>query len=210
MELFYYLFALNLIVFSGIYCDISVEKCPKGSKICEFKFDIRYFRTMWYRPNPKGRAYDLELQGSSLKIVANSYLQDPKDAFINTVLNASASRDVISGDGEPRTVVTINGRFPGPTLEVWENAQVVVHVTNRLEATPISIHWHGMRMRETPWMDGVAYVTQCPILPGDIIFSLFYTINLSILFKKGHTFTYRFKAKPAGTHWYHGHFRVRC
>ena len=35
-------------------------------------------------------------------------------------------------------------------------------------------------------MDGVAFVTQCPILPGQ-------------------TFTYRFQASPKGTYWYHSH-----
>ena len=36
-------------------------------------------------------------------------------------------------------------------------------------------------------MDGPAYITQCPILPME-------------------SFTYRFRASPAGTHWYHSHF----
>ena len=36
-------------------------------------------------------------------------------------------------------------------------------------------------------MDGTAYITQCPILPRE-------------------SFTYRFKASPVGTHWYHSQF----
>eukprot|EP00794_Sanderia_malayensis_P014766 gene14766-16306_t len=36
-------------------------------------------------------------------------------------------------------------------------------------------------------MDGVGYITQCPIVPGS-------------------TFVYRFKAYPSGILWYHGHF----
>ncbi|XP_070533728.1 uncharacterized protein [Ptychodera flava] len=50
----------------------------------------------------------------------------------------------------------------------------------------ITIHWHGMLQRNTPWMDGVAGVSHCPINPGE-------------------TFTYRFLATPPGTHWYHSH-----
>ncbi|XP_066269568.1 uncharacterized protein [Branchiostoma lanceolatum] len=41
-------------------------------------------------------------------------------------------------------------------------------------------------MRGTPHMDGVAYVTQCPIMPRE-------------------SFVYRFRAEPAGTHFYHSH-----
>ena len=28
-----------------------------------------------------------------------------------------------------------------------------------------AIHWHGFHMHNTPWMDGVGYITQCPISP---------------------------------------------
>ena len=65
--------------------------------------------------------------------------------------------------------------------------QVVVKVTNHLLTDGLSIHWHGIFVTGTPWMDGTAYITQCPILPRE-------------------SFTYRFKASPVGTHWYHSHF----
>lgn len=64
--------------------------------------------------------------------------------------------------------------------------QVVVHVTNHLLTQAITIHWHGIHQMSAPWMDGVAYITQCPIMPRQ-------------------SFTYRFIATPAGTHWYHDH-----
>ena len=50
----------------------------------------------------------------------------------------------------------------------------------------IAIHWHGIHQRGTPEADGVAYITQNPILPL-------------------HSYTYTFKASPAGTLWYHTH-----
>ena len=65
-------------------------------------------------------------------------------------------------------------------------SQVVVKVTNHLGIESVTIHWHGMLMEGTPWMDGPSYITQCPIPPGA-------------------TFVYRFKAIPGGTHWYHAH-----
>ena len=50
----------------------------------------------------------------------------------------------------------------------------------------LTMHWHGFHMKETPWMDGVATITQCPISPGS-------------------SFVYRFIASPQGTLWYHAH-----
>ena len=66
------------------------------------------------------------------------------------------------------------------------NLQVVVHVKNRLRTSGLTIHWHGLTQRMTTWMDGVAFITQCPINPLQ-------------------SFTYRFRAHPSGTHWYHSH-----
>ncbi|CAH1271167.1 KLHL24 [Branchiostoma lanceolatum] len=94
--------------------------------------------------------------------------------------------EVITTDGVKRNVITVNGMFPGPTIEVVEGAQVVVTITNKLLSEATSIHWHGMHMRGMPYMDGVSYVTQCPIMPRE-------------------SFVYRFRAEPAGTHFYHSH-----
>eukprot|EP00058_Branchiostoma_floridae_P025154 XP_002610644.1 hypothetical protein BRAFLDRAFT_117887 [Branchiostoma floridae] len=67
---------------------------------------------------------------------------------------------------------------------------VVVKVTNKLLTEATGIHWHGLHMRSTPYMDGVPYVTQCPIMPRE-------------------SFVYRFNAEPAGTHFYHSHLRTQ-
>ncbi|XP_046357790.2 laccase-like [Haliotis rufescens] len=95
---------------------------------------------------------------------------------------------VIQADGfEPQRVVTVaNGSMPGPAIEVYEGQTVIVHVKNHLHNEGLSIHWHGLHQQGTPYMDGVAFITQCPILPGQ-------------------EFTYKFKAKPKGTFWYHSH-----
>ena len=50
----------------------------------------------------------------------------------------------------------------------------------------LTVHFHGMHQTCNTWMDGVPYVSQCPVQPGN-------------------SFTYRFTADPAGTHWYHSH-----
>jgi hypothetical protein len=34
--------------------------------------------------------------------------------------------EVLIGDGQKRKVITINGQFPGPTIEVWAQAKVII------------------------------------------------------------------------------------
>ncbi len=77
----------------------------------------------------------------------------------------------------------VPGITSGPALIVYERQQMIVNIVNRLLSESTSIHWHGMDMRNTPWMDGVVLVTQCPIDP----------------------FEYYFEAAPTGTFWYHAH-----
>nr|QCZ35189.1 laccase 22 [Salvia miltiorrhiza] len=64
-----------------------------------------------------------------------------------------------------KTLLTVNGQFPGPTIYARRGEVVVVDVINRSHQN-ITIHWHGVKMRRYPWTDGVNYVTQCPISPG--------------------------------------------
>jgi L-ascorbate oxidase len=52
--------------------------------------------------------------------------------------------------------------------------------------TSISMHWHGLHQKGTPFMDGVPYITQCPI-------------------DFGNTFRYRFMARKPGSFLYHSH-----
>ena len=43
--------------------------------------------------------------------------------------------------------------------------QVVVNVVNELQVDGLTLHFHGMHMKHNPWMDGTAYVSQCPVRP---------------------------------------------
>jgi FtsP/CotA-like multicopper oxidase with cupredoxin domain len=79
---------------------------------------------------------------------------------------------------------TLNGRSPGPVIEVTEGQLLEVHLRNADVPDGITLHWHGMDVPNAE--DGVAGVTQDAVLPG-------------------HTFTYRFVARRAGTYWYHSH-----
>lgn len=68
-------------------------------------------------------------------------------------------------DGVFKPMMTINGQFPGPLIEVNEGDTIVVNVENRA-TNSTAIHWHGLFQNGTAWMDGTSGVTQCPIAPG--------------------------------------------
>ena len=86
------------------------------------------------------------------------------------VYDLRVSVDMVSPDGgDPRMGVLINGQFGGPLLRVrqQETIQVTVHniVDPKLDnsASGISVHWHGLKMSNFPYFDGVPYLDQCPI-----------------------------------------------
>ncbi|KAL5711650.1 Monocopper oxidase-like protein sku5 [Ranunculus cassubicifolius] len=66
--------------------------------------------------------------------------------------------------GVKQQVIAINGQFPGPTLNVTTNWNVVVNVKNHLDE-PLLITWNGIQQRRDSWQDGVSG-TNCPIPPG--------------------------------------------
>ncbi|VAH81362.1 unnamed protein product [Triticum turgidum subsp. durum] len=87
---------------------------------------------------------------------------------------------------EEHNIITVNGQFPGPTLEVREGDTLVVNVVNQAQYN-VTIHWHGIRQFRTGWADGPEFVTQCPIKPGG-------------------SYKYRFTIEgQEGTLWWHAH-----
>lgn len=100
-------------------------------------------------------------------------------------LNPAPARQRLNGPQWPETEVWgYNGGVPGPTIRVKQGETLEVAVTNGLKE-PTTVHWHGVRLPNA--MDGVPYLTQPPIAPGE-------------------TFTYTFAPPDAGTYWYHSHF----
>nr|GMD82494.1 monocopper oxidase-like protein SKU5 [Ipomoea batatas] len=63
--------------------------------------------------------------------------------------------------GVEQQVIAINGKFPGPTMNVTTNNNVVVNVHNKLDED-LLMHWSGIQMRKNSWQDGVLG-TNCPI-----------------------------------------------
>ncbi|XP_046390211.1 laccase-2-like isoform X2 [Ischnura elegans] len=92
----------------------------------------------------------------------------------------------VTADGVAQALLTANRQLPGPSIQVCENDILVVDVWNRVPGAGLGVHWRGMPQRETPFMDGVPMVTQCPI-PAHT------------------TFQYKFRASKAGTHLWHAH-----
>ena len=74
--------------------------------------------------------------------------------------------------------------WPGPLMRVTEGDKVRMNFTNNLPETT-AVHFHGIAFGDHR-MDGVPFVNQMPIVPGE-------------------TFSYEFVATPAGSHMYHSH-----
>lgn len=91
-------------------------------------------------------------------------------------------------DGEEeRQVITCNGEFPWPDIQVNKGDTVHLYLTNGFEDKNTSLHFHGIFQHGSSQMDGPEMVTQCPIGPGQ-------------------TFLYNFTVPDQhGSYWYHSH-----
>ncbi|KAL0945621.1 hypothetical protein HGRIS_014775 [Hohenbuehelia grisea] len=68
---------------------------------------------------------------------------------------------------------------------------VVNNLTDDTMPRGTSIHWHGLFMNRTVYEDGAAWISQCPIAPGD-------------------SYPYRFNVgAQTGTYWYHSHITTQ-
>ncbi|XP_059296416.1 laccase-17-like [Lycium ferocissimum] len=85
-----------------------------------------------------------------------------------------------------KSIVTVNGKFPGPRIVTREGDRLLIKVTNHVPNN-ITIHWHGVRQLRSGWADGPAYITQCPIQTGQT-----YVYNYTIVGQRG-------------TLWWHAH-----
>lgn len=83
--------------------------------VCEYTFDIRHRRTMTLN-NGVVNTFNLMLNGSDVVFEPDKQLRP-----LPTELNVN---QVITADGVRRNVITVNGMFPGPTIEVVEGAEV--------------------------------------------------------------------------------------
>ena len=102
------------------YTGCRAEICTRD--ICEYDFVLRYSRPLvWHnKDDPYVGGYDVVLNGTDLVIGPNP-VRLPNDPVLGTVVSPD---DVITADGYQRNIITINGQFPGPTLEVMAGSQV--------------------------------------------------------------------------------------
>ncbi|KAK1757105.1 Cupredoxin [Echria macrotheca] len=94
----------------------------------------------------------------------------------------------VGGDGVVKNkAMLINANFViGPVIRANWGDRINVTVSNHLQSSGTSIHWHGFRQLNNNINDGTGGVTECPIPPGS-------------------SKTYTFQATQYGTSWYHSH-----
>jgi len=190
MQLFFLTIAMTSLVSANtnnaprFEADKKVWNCTeKPDDICNVTLVVEPFMSMTY--------YDL-IDGERKLIgyrarYSYPYGREPDIITSNEPNNVGSLHKPITVDGEFRPLITVNGQMPGPTILVKENQMLHITVYNELpNSEGISIHWHGIHQRGTTEMDGVAFISQKPIPTYQ-------------------SFTYKFKASPYGTHWYHAH-----
>ncbi|EPE08383.1 multicopper oxidase [Ophiostoma piceae UAMH 11346] len=163
-----------------------VQKASNGNSVLGTPLAPELPPFLTNNPLPQGFPW-----GSLTANGTNQYTTYPNTGVIRSY-DFTISRGTLAPDGYEKSMILINGAFPGPTIEAnWgDTIQVTVHnnITGPEEGT--AMHWHGFLQQGTPWEDGVPAITQCPIAPGS-------------------SFTYQFQATLYGTAWYHSHYSAQ-
>ncbi|KAJ7867025.1 hypothetical protein B0H14DRAFT_3442149 [Mycena olivaceomarginata] len=97
----------------------------------------------------------------------------------------------VSPDGFSRSSICRQWSFSAPLIKANKGDHFRLNVIDGLTDTSMpraTSHWHGIFQEQSSWADGVSFVTQCPIVPGNSFLYEFSTPN------------------QAGTFWYHSHF----
>ena len=92
-------------------------------------------------------------------------------------------REVVLVEGAKPSPLWLFDERPFPVIRMRKGDALAVTLKNELSQHS-SIHWHGVRVPNA--MDGVPYLTQLPVQPGE-------------------EFTYRFTPPDAGTFFFHPH-----
>lgn len=108
-------------------------------------------------------------------------LASPETGF-DYVLTAQQATLDISPEGSTAGF-GFDGQFPAPVLRAKQGKKIRIKFINLLKE-PTTIHWHGLRIPIE--MDGVPFLSQPPIKPGEF-------------------YVYEFTPPDAGTFWYHPH-----
>ncbi|QRV81877.1 Multicopper oxidase [Ceratobasidium sp. AG-Ba] len=128
----------------------------------------------------------MHLRGLSL-LLAGTLLPTARAAVRSLTLVASYGTSNVDGTTKPSWL--INGTTPGPHL-VWDEGDTILATVINNGTEPITIHWHGIEQKGTPWSDGVPGLAQYPIPAGG-------------------DFLYNFTLSQSGFHWYHSHYKMQ-
>ena len=122
------------------------------------------------------------------QVVLNDVLKPLKPTLDGDVkvfhLTIDAFEQHIDEKMPPVAALGYNKQWPGPTIRVNQGDKVRAIFTNNLQETT-SVHFHGVEFTDF-FQDGVPFVTQKPIVPGE-------------------TYTYEFTAVNSGSLMYHSH-----
>ncbi|EES07250.2 hypothetical protein BDA96_04G251400 [Sorghum bicolor] len=119
-------------------------------------------------------------------VLAFGVAASPAQAARNTHYDFVIKETKVTRLCQEKTILAVNGQFPGPTIYARKDDVVIVNVYNQGNKN-ITLHWHGVDQPRNPWSDGPEYITQCPIQPGA-------------------NFTYKIIfTEEEGTLWWHAH-----
>ena len=170
------------------------EDCNKfcDANFCEYNWELAHRHSMTWRTTDHGPVFSGKLKDYPVEwnerdgnfTIMSEGIHSPESQPLDEDLSSknplSELENIMSVDGRPyRRVITINGAFVGQTIRVREGAVVKVNVYNRLANQPVTVHWHGLFQTDNFWMDGAAWINQCPI-------------------HTYHTFSYFWRAEHAG------------
>lgn len=170
--------------FSSFFGDNNKDKKPQLQDDLPFSMDNSYAS---FERHPCRRVCQ---QGQSMTcyyrlIIHNYQAMGPECQRCLYDPAACDAENCVYGDGVPNVIMAVNRQWPAPALEVCENDTIVADVLNYL-TEETTMHWHGMHQTQTPEMDGVPFITQYPISPGEVQ-------------------RYQFPVDRSGTVWYHSH-----
>jgi FtsP/CotA-like multicopper oxidase with cupredoxin domain len=111
------------------------------------------------------------------------WLGRPENAASHDYELIAAPLDLELIPGHSTPAWAYGGQAPGLELRCRQGERLRVRFINKLDVAT-TIHWHGIRLPLE--MDGVPYVSQLPVLPGEY-------------------FDYDFITPDAGSYWYHPH-----
>ena len=165
-----------ILIISSFFTYTQSFECARDDKHCVTSLYIDYAHSMYHDDYEDYEIHTKDRQIFYTDEDSGETLPFPSNVHINTA----------DGATKPRKLIVANGTMPGPQIVLYEKQTISIIVHNRLLNDAVTIHWHGVDQHHTPFMDGVPFLTQCPIAPGQ-------------------SFNYTFQPRFGGTFWYHSH-----